>query len=260
MTYIMEAFRFGACARPEDVAAVAGAGYDYIELNLNDVLALDEGAYRHMAAQMRACELYAEVLSGPLTPDVPILGPEVSAKRIHAALDRSFDLAQALGAEIVVFDCPHSRMLPRDFDPAMGWRQLGNFVRMLQSYASDFQLHVALLPLRRSVADLLNTTSEAALISAMLRLERVGVAASSYNMAMEAESLPQLKRTGSLLWHLRTSNVLGNLPPREGDGEDYQALFQALRDMGYAGRVSCEAPFEEASATGALKYLRAACQ
>ena len=91
MTYTMEAFRFGACARPEDVAAVTGAGYDYIELNLNDVLALDEGAYRHMAAQMRACELYAEVLSGPLPPEVPILGPEVSAKRIHAALDRSFD-------------------------------------------------------------------------------------------------------------------------------------------------------------------------
>ena len=151
-------------------------------------------------------------------------------------------------------------MLPRSFDPAMAWRQLGNLVRILQSYASDFGLRVALLPLRRSAADLMNTTSEAALISAMLRLDRVGVAASSYNMAMEAESLPQLKRTGSLLWHLRTSNVLGNLAPREDDGEDYRSLFQALREMGYAGRVSCEAPFDERATTAALKCLRATAE
>ncbi len=256
----MEAFRFGACARPEDVAPAARAGCDYLELDLNDVLALDEAAYRAMAAEMHACGLYAEVLSGVFPPDVPILGPEVSAKRIHGALDRSFDLAQALGAEIVLFDCPCARMLPRSFDPAMAWRQLGNLVRILQSYASDFGLRVALLPLRRSAADLMNTTSEAALISAMLRLDRVGVAASSYNMAMEAESLPQLKRTGSLLWHLRTSNVLGNLAPREDDGEDYRSLFQALREMGYAGRVSCEAPFDERATAAALKCLRATAE
>ena len=256
----MEAFHFGACVRPEDVAPAARARCDFIELDLNDVLALDESAYRAMAAEMQAHSLYAEVLSGPLPPDVPILGPEVSAKRIHAALDRSFDLAQALGAELVLFDCPRARMLPRSFDPAMAWRQLGNFVRILQSYAADFGLRVALLPLRRSAADLMNTTSEAALIAAMLRLDRVGVAASSYNMAMEAESLPQLSRTGSLLWHQRISNVLGNRPPRSDDGEDYRALFHALREMGYAGRVSCEAPFEEQSAAEALRCLRAAAQ
>lgn len=256
----MEAFRFGVCARPQDIAPAARARCDFIELDLNDVLALDETAYRAMAAEMQAHKLYAEVLSGALPPDVPILGPEVSAKRIHGALDRAFDLAQALGAEILVFDCPRCRMLPRNFDPAVAWRQLGNFVRILQSYAADFDLRVALLPLRRSAADLMNTTSEAALISAMLRLDRVGVAASSYNMAMEAESLPQLKRTGSLLWHMRTSNVLGNHPPQSGDGEDYRALFQALREMGYAGRVSCEAPFEEQAAAEALRCLRAAAQ
>lgn len=254
----MMEFRFGLCARPEDVALAARAGYDYIELNLNDVLAMDEAAYRAMAAEMRASRMYAEVVSGPLPAGVPILGDAVSAKQIHGALDRSFDLAQALGAEIVIFDCAQARMLPHGFDPAMAWRQLGNFVRILQSYAADFDLKAALLPLRRSVADLMNYASEAALIAAMLRLDRVGVAASLFNMALEAESLPQLKRTGSLLWHMRASNVLGNRPPRADDGEDYRALFQALREMGYAGRVSCEAPCAADSAAEALKCLRAA--
>ena len=122
----------------------------------------------------------------------------------------------------------------------MAWRQMGNLIRMLQGYAADFDMKVVLLPLRRSIADLMNHLSEATLISAMLRLDRVGVMASSYNMALEAESLPALRRCGSLLWHMRTSNVLGNRLCAPGDGENYGALFEILREMGYEGRISCE--------------------
>ena len=94
----------------------------------------------------------------------------------------------------------------------------------------------------------------------MLRLDRVGVAASGFNMALEAESLPQLKRTGSLLWHMRISNVLGNLPPKMGDGEDYAATFSALREMGYRGRVTMEGECRDfaGDAAEALACLKAA--
>ena len=206
----MEAIRFGICAEPGQVARAARAGYDYIELDLNRVLALDEAAYREMTSSMEHFGIYAEVVHNPLPADMHIVGDGVSAQELHAQLEQSFQLARMLGAEIIVFDCETSRILPRNFDPAMAWRQLGNFIRILQAHAADNDLKVALLPLRRSAAELMNYITEATLISAMLRLDRVGVAASSYNMAMEAESLPQLKRTGSLLWHMRTSNVLGN--------------------------------------------------
>ena len=254
----MKRFRFGVCCRPDQVARAASAGYDYIELNLNDALKMNEEQYREMARQMQQHGVYAEVVHGLLGDDVNILGEGVSSREIHRALDMSFDLAQALGAEIAVFDCPAARRLPLNFDPAMAWRQLGNFIRILQDYAARFDMQVALLPLRRSAADLMNYVTEATLISAMLRLDRVGVAASRYNMAMEAESLPQLKRSGSLLWHVRTSNALGNRPPREGDGEDYAALFEALNEMDYAGRITMEAPCAdfENEARAALKRLK----
>lgn len=254
----MEAFRFGICAEPTQVAQAARAGYDYVELDLNHVLALDEAGYREMISQMERFSLYAEAVHAPLCEGAAIVGEGVSAQALHAQLERSFALARMLGAELVIFDCAASRMLPRGFDPAMAWRQLGNFIRILQAHAADNDLRVALLPLRRSAADLMNYVTEATLISAMLRLDRVGVAASSYNMAMEAESLPQLRRTGSLLWHVRTANVLGNRPPRSGDGEDYAALFASLREMGYRGRVTMEAPCADfdAEAAAALAHLR----
>lgn len=252
-------FPIGLCAHPGDVALAAEAGYDYLELDLNEVAQMDEDAYRSMASEMERRSLYAEVVCGLIPKTLPILGENVSARQIHAHLDLSFELARALGAEIAVFDSAQARILPRGLDPAIAWRQLGNFVRILQSYAADNSIRVALMPLRRSAADLMNSVSEAALISAILRLDRVGVAASSYNMAMEAETLPRLEHTGSLLWHMRTSNVLGARPPMEGDGEDYRRLFQTLREMHYQGRVSCEAHCTDiASASGALRCLRAA--
>ena len=254
----MKQFRFGVCCRPDQVALAAQAGYDYVELNLNDVLKMDEEQYRAMAREMQRCGVYAEVVCGLLPDGLPLVGEGVSSREIHQALDVSFDLAQALGAEIAVLDCAASRALPAGFDPAMAWRQMGNFVRLLQSYGSDFGMRTALLPLRRSAADLMNYITEATLISAMLRLDRVGVAASRYNMAMEAESLPQLKRTGSLLWHVRVSNVLGNRPPKAGDGEDYAALFATLAEMGYDGRITMEAPCGnfETEAAEALARLK----
>ena len=254
----MNAIRFGVLAEPCQVAQAALAGYDYIELDLNHVLSLDEAAYREMTGQMERFGVYAEVVCGILPEGMPIVGEGVSAQKIHDALAQSFALARMLGAEIVVFDCEKSRLLPRRFDPAMAWRQLGNFIRILQSHAADNDLKVALLPMRRSAAELMNYVTEATLISAMLRLDRVGVAASGYNMAMEAESLPQLQRTGSLLWHVRTSNVLGNHMPKAGDGEDYAALFAALKEMNYRGRVTNEgaSPDFDANAASALSCLR----
>ena len=178
---------------------------------------MGEAAYREMAAVMQDRNIYAEVVSGMLPAGVSIVGENVSAQALHHALDRSFETARALGAELIIFDCPDARRLPPDFDPAMAWRQLGNLVRILQSYAVNFNIRTALLPLRRGAADLMNYVSEATLISAILRLDRIGVAASSYNMAMEAESLSSLKRTGSLLWHMRVSNAIGCRLPKAGD-------------------------------------------
>ena len=256
----MENIRFGVCALPNQVGAAARAGFDYLEMDINELLKLDADGYRAMAAEMQKYDIYPEVLCGMLPDGIDIVGDHVSAKIIHNALDHSFEIARALGAEMMLFDCTGARRLPLNFDPAMAWRQTGNFIRMLQSYAADNDMRVGILPLRRSIAELISYTSEATLISAMLRLDRVGVAASSYNMAMEAESLPALRRCGSLLWHMRTSNVLGNRFPRKGDGEDYKALFQMLREMNYEGRISCEGGYAdfEKDAKEALACLKEA--
>ena len=129
----MKEFRFGVCARPDQIAEAAQAGFDYVELDLRQVLALSDAEYRAMAEEMEKQDIYAEVVCGMLPDDILLVGEGVRSQDIHQALDLTFDMAQALGAELVIFDCEKSRILPHGFDPAMAWRQLGNFIRILQS-------------------------------------------------------------------------------------------------------------------------------
>lgn len=254
----MEKFRFGICALPDQINASADAGFDYLEMDINAILKLDANEYCDMTAAMEKRNIYAEIVSGMLGDEIEIIGDHVSAKQIHEALERSFAIARSLGADTSVFDSARARRIPPNFDPAIAWRQFGNFIRMLQSYAADNDMRVALMPMRRRTADLMNHTTEATLISAMLRLDRIGVAADSYNMAMEAEPLSALRRCGSLLWHIRTSNVLGNRLPHIGDGENYAALFQALREIHYSGRITCKGSYCDfaVDAKEALKCMK----
>lgn len=258
----MKELRFGACAGPGDIAAASRAGCDYVEMNLDDVMAMNAGEYRAMAAEMKDCNLYAEVVTTAPGRKATIIGEGVSAKAIHATLNCDFEAARALGARLLVFEAPQLRQLPEGFDSAVAWRQLGNFARMVQSCAADHGICAALMPLRRNAGRFLNHVSEAAMLSAILQLDRVGVAASSYNMAMEGETAATLERVGSRLWHVRMSNVLGNRPPHRGDGEDYAAFFRALWAVNYAGRVSCEARFDdfEGECAAAMSCLREAAK
>ena len=62
----MNAIRFGVLAEPQQITQAALAGYDYIELDLNRVLSLDETAYRAMTSEMERFGIYAEVVCGIL--------------------------------------------------------------------------------------------------------------------------------------------------------------------------------------------------
>lgn len=252
--------RYGICVKPERISAAATAGFDYVELDLRYIFSMNGKAWLAMASEMQKANIRAEVVSGILPPETAIIGENVSRPQMQQALQRSFGGAKLLGAELMVFDCEPQRILPEGFDPVAAWRQMGDFLRMLQDQAVNYGMRVALLPLRRSAVDLMHYVSEATLISAMLQLENIGVAASSYNMAMESEALTQLQNAGSLLWHVRAGNVLGNRLPHRADGEDYRPLLETLAKAGYAGRISCEGSWRnfEIDAAEALICMKTA--
>ena len=174
-----------------------------------------------------------------LPGDLRVTGPDVSAQAQHEYLRSAFGRAQALGAELIVFDAAAARNVPAGFDFLLARRQLGNFMRILQGHAADANLRIAVRNYRRAECNLINTISEAALLSALLMLDRIGVAADTVQMALSSEPLDSIERAG--------------------DGEDYPRILGLLQELSYGGRISCvcrdDFSFQEAAA--ALECLRA---
>ena len=217
---------------------VAALGYDYVELPLNALAALDEADYRDFVDYVDGHGIRVGTFDAMLPADLPIIGPNVNATALHGYLKRALGRAQRLGAKVIVLDSAPSRATPADSDFPFAWRQLGNFLRLAQGHARDCGVTIALEPLRKADGALLNLVSEATLIAGLLQLENVGVAANWGSLSMASEPMSAVRQAAPLLRHVRVENALTRALPRPGDGEDYGRLLGVLSDIGYAGGVT----------------------
>lgn len=238
---------------------VAALGFDYVEIPLDALAALPEGDFRAFVDYVEGQRIRVGACSHMLPDDLPVTGQNVNATALHGYLKHAFARAQRLGVKVIALDGAASRAVPTDGDFPFAWRQLGNFLRLLQGHAHECSLTVALLPLRKADCNLLNLVSEATLIAGLLQLDNIAVAAHWGHMALASEPLSSLRRAAPLLQHVYVENALTRALPRPGDGEDYARLIETLEDIGYTGGVTLSGTITEnfvEDARIALNHIR----
>ena len=228
----------GICTDFSNLPEAHALGYDFMEVPLNELAALSDNYFDEFAAYCEGSGIRVQAVNHLLPDDMPIVGPDVKAAELHDYLKRAFARCKRLNVRVATLDAAASRDVPGGFDFPQAWRQLGNFLRLCQGHARDCGLIVAAEPLRKTDCNLLNLVSEATLLAGLLQLGNVGVAANTGHMAMAAEPLSALTRTGASLCHVHVENALTRRMPREGDGEDYRKLMRTLKQLGYSGGVS----------------------
>ena len=238
---------------------VAALGYDYVELPLQALAALPEGDFRELAAYVEGRGIRVRACGDMLPEDLPVTGAGVNATALHGYLNHALGRARQLGVRMIALDAAASRSVDADGDFPFAWRQLGNFLRLVQGHAKDCGLTVALVPLRKADCRLLNLVSEATLIAGMLQLDSVAVAAHWGHMSMASEPMAALRQAGPLLRHTYLENALNRRLPRPGDGEDYARMLNVLTTLPYQGGVTLSGeigPTFAKDAEEALKYIR----
>lgn len=255
--------RLGVCTAAENADTLSRIGYDYIELGLSRVTALSDAEFAALAEKMDSCPIRAESYNGMLPSELRVTGPDVSATAQHEYLEKAFARARRLGGKVVVFGSSGARNVPDGFPIDVAWRQIVNFLRLAERHAANYDLVIAIEPLRRKEANIINYVSEAVLLASIHQLPHIRALADTFHMAMGSEPLSAIETAGDMLAHVHTANAIGRRYPKRGDGEDYRAIFRALMDIGYEGRVSIEGgcdSFEEdaVEAYRALTEARAA--
>ncbi len=221
------------------VPEIARAGFDYLELSLSEITALRTEEFNELREYLHEMEIQTPVFSDMLPEGIRVTGNDVNARSQHEYLQTVFERAKALGAQTLVFDAEKARNVPNGFDFSTARRQLGNFMRILQGHAADAKLNVAVRNYRLAECNLINTVSEAALLPALLMLDRIGVAADTVQMELSSESLDAMQRAGGALMHVYVGNALTRRLPQAGDGEDYPRIFEILKAQDYSGCISC---------------------
>lgn len=235
--------QLGVCTGFENMDLAAKAGFDYLECSLSALAAMSDAEFAELAAR----DFPIPVLKGNcMVPgDVKVCGPEASETAWREYLTRAFSRAHALGVQIAVFGSGAARAVPEGVAFWEAWRQILAFLRVAAEIAEEFELKIAIEPLRREECNIVNYVSEGVLLSASVDSPQIGALGDSFHMLTVREPFQALENAGERLWHVHISRALDDLSGREypypGDGVDYESILEVLKRMNYRGDVSIEA-------------------
>lgn len=289
--------RFGCCgslvaAGPdrtgvEVVERLAEYGYDYIELPLAEMMALDGGAFRALRARVEASGLRCEACNNFFPGKIRLTGPETDPAGIREYYLRALDRAAELGAQVVVFGSAGAKRVPDGFPMERAWEQVLEVTRGAGAEAARRGITIAIEPVRRPDCNIINTFEEGVFMAQQAGMDSVKVLVDIYHLECERESPNAVRRWGAeYLRHVHFSNpaipeIDGVVAPEniramfEGELDrrgwwrtwpsfpeewDYVPFIQALKGCGYDGRVSIEAPVKDfdGQARRTLAFLKEA--
>jgi sugar phosphate isomerase/epimerase len=225
--------------RAEKVQKAAQLGVDGLELMTADPSRVDA---RQLRAEMEAhCLLAVAVGSGAaaMQDGLHLLhsDPQVSD---HAArrLNELIDFASAVGAPLVTIGSFRGKLASTGPD---GRQRLAGILHRAADHAASANVRLAIEPLNRYEADLVNTAEEGLDFVDAVGHPALGLLLDTYHVNIEESSwetpISLLMQAGKL-WHVHLGDN-NRLPPGSGM-IDFGALVRMLRAAGYGGALSAE--------------------
>ncbi len=247
----------GACTTPDKAAAVQAAGGQHVEPSVTGFLIPDkpEDAWAKNLAAAKASPIPLVACNGFLPGNLRSTGPEIHHDAILRWADTAFARAAQVGIDRIVFGSSGSRKLPEGFsrDEAKG-----QFVALLRRLGPAAQRHgviVVIEPLRREEDNFINTVVEGAWFVEQVNHPNIRLLADIYHMLCNGESPDDIRKVGPLLHHTHIAEKEGRAAPGV-HGDDFRPFFRALRDAGYAHRISVEGKWEFADLPKAFETIR----
>jgi len=232
--------RIGLCASADQAARAKAAGCDYIELNFTTVARMSEEEFAQAAAALEAAGLRSEAMNCFIPGDFRLYSLE-DGEALKAYIVAGMARAKALGAENIVFGSAGARKLPEGVEKPEGLRKLLPWFTLAGELAAEAGLTVVIEPLNTREDNAVNTLLEGLALMKQVDLPGLRLLADMYHMGENGEDYAGIPQAGADLRHCHIARPAGRKYPLPGDGYDYAPFFSALRQIGYAGRLSIEA-------------------
>jgi len=251
--------RFGICVPPEDSAAMADAGFDFIEWPLSRTVGeMDDAAFDELHVLAEALPITPEAWNIMLPATLKVVGPDVDHDALARYVDTAFGRAAKLGGEVVVFGSGGARTVPDGWGHDEAMRQFEEACRIAGDAARHHGITIAIEPLNRAETNLVNSVAEGAAIVDRIQHPAVRLLSDLYHVMQESEPIADTGRQAAKLAHVHIAAPHSRTLPEAGTHDEvYDEWFATLKHTGYDGRISleCREVTPERAAT-ALSYLR----
>jgi sugar phosphate isomerase/epimerase len=240
--------KYGVCGEPEIASILAKAGYDYIELHVQRDLKTeeDEASFEPQLGRICALPLPAAAANCFLPGWLKITGPDVDWGAVERYVAMALGRAARAGIETVVFGSGGARRVPEDYDPARAWAQLLDFGRIAASIAAEHEITLVAEPLNRRECNVLTSVAESADYVRQVDHPNMWLLVDAYHWAVEEDSYQDLVEAMPLIRHAHIATYGSRMAPGL-EPCDFSPFFRALREGGYAGRLSIEGKWADMS-------------
>jgi sugar phosphate isomerase/epimerase len=253
----------GWCIRANGTAPEEAelAGFEYVELALQDVNDLPDADFDKLAARLQALAaagLPAVAGYNFFPNELKLIGPEVDQAKLDAHLAKGLPRLARLGLKYVVFNSGPSRKAPDDMAPAEARKQLVAFSRRFAREARKHKLTVLLQPLRSTDTNQVTRVAEAVDVVRAVGQPNFQLLADWSFMHIQKDDAAELGKARGKLAHVWLAKPGPRTYPVAEDAAEYDALFAELAKIRYRGGLSVHARTDNffSDAPEALRFLR----
>jgi D-psicose/D-tagatose/L-ribulose 3-epimerase len=239
------------------LALAKQAGFDYVELPLSTVAALDVNEFRRVRQLVERSGMRVEACNVMYPGTLRLTGPEVDRSAVRTYLDLALGRAAILGAQVVVFGSAGARNVPEGFPLERAWMQLIEMLRLADPILEQNGLTLCIEPLNKAESNVIQTAAEGFALAKLADRPNVRLLVDYYHMARDGEDCGIIRTAGDMVQHAHFADPDGRVYPSVSKPR-FQDFFGALKDIHYNGRVSLEAAYQnfESEASQAQEIMR----
>lgn len=246
----------------ERLEVLAACGYDYVEMPLAQVMALQQSQFRAVVEYVESTGIACEACNNFIPASLPVTGDNVDRVRIAEYVDEAIERACILGAKSVVFGSSGAKNVPPGFSMEKAWEQIVETLIQVDELIGERDVKIAIEPLCRVESNIVVNAHEGLKLAQAVNRSHVRLLIDYYHLEMEKEDHSIIEKAGDYLQHIHLANPSGRAYPQTSDGADYRTFITQLQKAGYDDRISIEAYTDNfnVSAPAALAVIRNACK
>jgi D-psicose/D-tagatose/L-ribulose 3-epimerase len=251
----------GWCIRA-NAAAFAdakSAGFEYVDLAMQDVLGLSDQDFDGLRGQMNGLGLDAVAGYNAIPADVRLVGPDKNESLQNDQVARVLERATALGLEYIILNSGASWRVPEGGDREKAFADLVAFGQRFAEQAQRSGIGILVGPLRSTDSNMITTIAEAIRLVETVNRPNFALMVDYSFLRIQKDDISSLLDARTYLRHVHIPNPEGGRTyPMDGGESDYAAFFDVLKEIGYKGRFSVHARTNAfaADAPRAITFLR----